>query len=335
MGKPILRNTATSFPIKSALASMAVALLSNCGVLSPEPAPRSIEAGVLGPAIRPEAQHYGNDSFIYTAQLYGNDLKVYKRSGTKLAYVETLTSGIAAPAGTVATVNGWWYVANGGDSNVVIYQTGKSGPTGPVGQLDDSGQDPVNVAVTPNRRFVAVSNYGSASESGSVSVYLNRATEPTRLLSYGSAVQGAGVAIDHQGNCFWAFNDLSSNSGSVVEFARCSGKGSVVISGIPKAGGIVFDQSGDLYYVNEITSGSLYSGIWRCSKTSACQLFTPMGAFGEPTNLNFDYKAKELWAADATGYIDEVDPKTGSVTKISADGGATDPPVGIAPEPGQ
>ena len=99
-----------------------------------------------------------------------------------------------------------------------------------------------------------------------------------------------GVAIDHQGNCYWSFNDPKTGSGSVVEFAGCNGTGTLIVSGIPNAGGIVLDQSGNLYYVNQTTNGSFYSGIYACKKASHCSFF--VGGFGQPTNINFDYKQK-------------------------------------------
>jgi DNA-binding beta-propeller fold protein YncE len=48
--------------------------------------------------------------------------------------------------------------------------------------------------------------------------------------------------------------------------------------------------------------------------------------------MNFDAKEKHLWVADATGYIDAVNPQTGSIKyhTISIDGD----PYGIAPSPG-
>ncbi|MBV9718833.1 MAG: hypothetical protein JOZ77_05915 [Candidatus Eremiobacteraeota bacterium] len=283
-----------------------------------------------------QAQHYGND-WMYTAQHYGNDVSVYTRSGVALTWDETISGGpFSAPSGTVATPDGWWYVANGGDANVLIYKTTHDGPQGPIGvPLSDPGQIPANVDVTPSRTLVAVSNAGSASQSGSVSIYLNRGTEPSRLLTYGSDVlQGEGIAIDHQGNCFWAFNDDATHFGSIVEFSNCEGSGSVVWSGIPMVGGMAFDQSGDLYFVNQVEQGSLGNGVYQCNKTANCRRL-PTIEFGHPTNLNFDHRSKDLWLSDSTGYIYAISPKNGEIESTTqAVGGPSDPPVGIAPAPG-
>jgi DNA-binding beta-propeller fold protein YncE len=268
--------------------------------------------------------------WMYSAQLYGEDLSVYKRSGLNLAFYKSF-DGVSAPQGTEATVNGWWYVANSGASNLLVFKSTKNGPTGPVTTLDDSSEIPNNVSVIPSRRLVAASNYETVGGSaGSVSVYLDRQTEPARILKYGNdPIQGAGVAISHKGDCYFSFNDPNTKTGSIVEFSKCNGAGQVLaLPTISSAGGIAFDQSDDLYYVDKT------AGIYRCKKTSHCSLLPAM--FGLPVNINFDMKAKYLWVADASGYIDAVDPTTGTIVyQKAAEGGPTDPPFGIAPAPGE
>jgi DNA-binding beta-propeller fold protein YncE len=277
--------------------------------------------------LSPDAQHYGND-YVYSAQLYGNDATVYKQKGRTLTPVETLFEGIAAPQGTVTTSTGWWYLANGGNANVLIYRTTKRGPRGPLGKLDDGGEIPVNVDVTPNQRLVAVSNGTSASSgTGSLSVYVDRQSHPSRVLTYGrDLLAGRGVAIDPHGDCFWSFDDESvpSAAGSIVEFPNCSGAGTLVISGITSAGGMAFDRAGNLYYIDEAV------GIYECTGVAQCKVFST--GFGLPTNLNFDASETKLWVADATGYIDAVNSSSGVIESktLSIDGD----PYGIAPAPG-
>jgi len=281
----------------------ALALLSGCGGGSSVP-PQAAAAGpgISDAPVLPQANHYGNDAYIVTAQLYGNDATVYTRSGYTLTYKETLSQGILAPQGAVTTPNDYLYVANGGRSNVLVYKVSKKNfPTYPTDTLDDYGQIPDDVSATANRNLVAVSNFSTTSGgAGSVSVYVGRESEPSQVLTYGTdTLQGEGVAIDHQGNCFWSFNDPNTNSGSVVEFAGCSGNGTAIVSGLSNAQGIVFDQSGDLYYVDQAY------GIYKCVKTSKCALWAAnqTNGFGLPTTLNFDYKEKSLWLADASGYM--------------------------------
>jgi hypothetical protein len=304
----------------------AVACLAGCTAGSPSIAPQHFIGDATSPvAVRPDAQHYEDD--VFTSQPSADDATVYERKGTSLTPVETLSYGIAAPQGTVATPSGVWYLTNAGNSNVLIYKTTKKGPKF-IGKLDDTGEIPVNIDVTADQDLVAVSNGTSASSgTGSVSVYLNGASQSSRVLTYGNdLLQGQGVAIDPQGNCFWAFDDESfaSAPGSIVEFGGCSGTGTLVISGITSAAGMTFDRYGNLYYIDEA------NGIYKCEITSDCKRFAR--GFGLPVNLNFDAKEKNLWVADATGYIYALDPKSGHIESktVSIDGD----PYGIAPAPG-
>ncbi|HTA56121.1 MAG TPA: hypothetical protein VK755_15350 [Candidatus Acidoferrales bacterium] len=322
-----------------------IALLSGCANGSATSAAPQVSAAqlVTNPgSLRTTAPLH--TSWMYTVQLYGNDAEIYQRQGLTLTPYGMIYMGLSAPSGTYATPDGYWYVANGGHANALIYQSTNHGPTGPVGTLDDYGWFPDNVAATSSRRLVALSNQSSTSGgAGSVSIYLNRQTEPSRILTYGSdPIQGEGIAISHRGDCYWAFNDPNQGgTGSVVEFTGCIGSGSLILSGIPKIGGIVFDQRDDLYYVDEINSTSKTpAGLYACQGTSNCSnLFND--STGQPMNINFDHKTKYLWLADATGFIYAVNPKCkgkgqGKGKKPCSESfqayGAA--PYGIAPAPG-
>jgi DNA-binding beta-propeller fold protein YncE len=315
------------YQTRCALAILAaVVSLAGCSAGSTAAPQLPMDSSTVLRAVRPDANFYGND--VYSAQPFGNDLSVYRRKGLSLKLLETLTNGLSGPQGIVTTPSGWLYVANGGDANVLIYRSTRKGPKGPVATLDDSGEVPIDVSITPDRKLVAVSNAASAgSGTGSVSVYVNGASQPSRVLTYGSdRLAGHGVAIDPRGNCFWSFDDVSNPLalGSIVEFARCSGTGTLVRSGITLAGGMVFDQSGNLYYIDEAL------GIYKCRQTSHCTLFPT--SLGLPVNLNFDAQQKHLWVADALGLIYALNPHTGFIElqTISIDGD----PYGIAPSPG-
>ena len=285
----------------------ALALLSGCGGGSAVPS----QAAATGPTlsnspIAPGASHYGNDSFVITAQLYGNDASVYQRKGYTLTHKTAIMYGISMPQGTATTPNGYWYLTNTGHNNVLVYKISKGSiPSYPIDTLDDHGQLPDNVSAAPSRNLVAVSNYSSTTGSaGSVSVYLSRQSEPARTLTYGNdAIQGQGIAIDHQGNCFWSFQDPNTSSGTIVEFPGCNMPGTAIISGLKQAEGIAFDQSGDLYYVDQAY------GVYQCNKTASCVLFAGNGngpsgyGFALPNNLNFDQQDKSLWLSDASGYF--------------------------------
>jgi DNA-binding beta-propeller fold protein YncE len=280
--------------------------------------------------IRPNAQHYGND-WMYSTTPGSGDATVYHRKGSKLKYDKSFSVNLSTPEGSVATRSGWWYVTNnaGGLSNVLVYRSTRKGPNGPIGTpLDDSGETPMNVAVTPDRNLVAVSNLmDGVSGVGNVTVYLDRATEPSRTLFYGGDIlAGEGIAIDQHGNCYWSFNDLSKTGalGSIVEFAQCEGSGTPLISDIVTAAGLTLDNLGNLYYVDEA------SGVYKCHGLTNCKLFAT--GFGLPVSLNFDAGDKHLWVADATGFLDAVNPQTGEIESETAS--VNGDPFGIAPSPG-
>ena len=283
---------------------------------------------------QPAVHFYGNDSMI-ASQPSTNALAVYgrKSKGDTLKFEQTLTYGLSAPMGMVTTRGRWLYVANSGDANVLVYRARRKGPQGPVATLHDEGQVPVNVAVTPNRRLVAVSNALTTSGgSGSVTVYLNRHDEPSRVLRYGSdPVQGEGVAIDSSGNCYWSFNDLKTLTGSIVEFAGCRGSGSLFKESLLDVGGMAFDRNGNLYYVDQLI------GIYKCVGES-CGLWLAVGGLGGlilPKDINFDNSSPQnLWVADGGGYIDAVSLDGLIEYVLETIGGVTNPPNGIAPVPG-
>ncbi len=160
-------------------------------------------------------------------------------------------------------------------------------------------------------------------------MYLNGQTEPSRTLTYGTdPIQGEGIAIDSRGNCYWSFNDPVQLSGSIVVFAGCKGSGTLYKSGILRAGGLAFDRSGNLYYVDQLL------GIFKCQSPSSCSLFTLVGIGGLilPANINFDSsQPQNLWVADAAGYIDAINLQGLIAYILDVLGGVTAPPIGIAP----
>lgn len=292
-------------------------------------------SGVTQTFARPATHFYGYD-FVYVSQPSDNEVVVYKRKrhGDALKPYETLSSGFSAPMGMVTTPDGHWYVANALASNVLVYNGTRHGPQGPTQTLDDSGEIPVNVAATPNRHVVAVSNGSStAGNAGSVSIYLNKADAPSYTLTFGAdPLQGAGIAIDGNGDCFWSFKDPRQLTGSIVEFPKCKGSGMQIQTGILQAGGLAFDRSGNLYYVDELL------GIFKCNGISSCGLFLSVGGvLGVilPKNINFDRRSPQnLWVADGGGYIDAVNLQGIIVYLLQALGGILNPPDGIAPVPG-
>ena len=313
----------------------AIPLLSACGQSAGVPlgAQTSANAALMQPA-KGKGSH-GGGGIIYTAQLYGNEVQIYRQQGSQLNLEGTLSSGVSSPQGSVTTRSGWLYVANTGNEDVLVY--GKKVKSGgyPTDILEDYGENPVNVDVDSSRNLVAVSNAGTSSQTGSVSVYVDRAAAPSRMLTYGSDIlQGYGIALDKTGNCYWGVYDSTIGSGYIVEFPACSDPGSIVVPNVGDAGGLAFDQSGDLFYVDRSSSTP---AIVACKHTSNCKTYK-FNQLVKPINLNFNAHDKALWVADAAGYIDQFSVQPGSL-KISfvmayPVGSASNPPFGVAPNPG-
>jgi len=314
------------------LVQLALVLVAS-GCAQDVPTPAGPDLGPSQILAQPATHFYGND-FMYSSQPASNEVVVYKRKKKSytLTPYETLTSGFSKPMGMVTTPDGRWYVANSGASDVLVYRSTHSGPKGPKATLRDDGEVPVNVDATPNHRLVAVSNGATTGGgAGSVSIYLNQQDVPSRILTYGSdPLQGEGIAIDARGNCYWSFNDPHKLSGEIVEFAGCNGPGTLYKAGILRAGGLAFDHSGNLYYVDQLL------GIFKC-QGSLCTIFAPiiLGGLISPANLNFDNSdPQNLWVADAAGYLDAVNLQGLVAYVLQIIGGVTDPPIGVAPVPG-
>lgn len=329
---------ATRFDRRSAGVLMLLAILSGCGGATTSATPSLASASILPDKnAKGGGGKGGSGGFIFTVQLYGNDATVYSRNGLSLNYQESI-QGLSSPQGTRATNQGWWYIANGTAQNVLVYRAKKNKDPKYSTTLNDYGEYPVNVDLTPSRQVVAVSNLESVSSgAGSVSVYLNRQTQPSRKLVYtgSGTVYGYGIAVDHQGNCYWSFNkSITSGNGGIVEFAGCSGSGTLIVGGIGNAGGMAFDQKGDLFYVDRSNQS-----INICPKGTGKKCSIVVQATSsepiQPVNINFDVRDKYLWVADESGYVDAVDTKTDTiVVRDQAVDGSSNPPFGVAPEPG-
>ena len=110
-------------------------------------------------------------------------------------------------------------------------------------------------------------------------------------------------------------------TGSIVKFAGCNGSGSLFRSGILRAGGMAFDHSGNLYYVDQLI------GIFKCNGPSSCGIFAPIGGSGGliiPTNINFDNSTPRIYGSPTPrGYIDAVNLAGLIVYILDAIGGMT------------
>ena len=226
-----------------------------------------------------------------------------KRSGFGLTPYETLTSGFSAPMGMVATPDGRWYIANSRiQTSWFIARRVRDPRDLRPARVPEKFRS--TSTLPPNRQLVAVSNGSTTgSGAGSVSVYLNRQDRPSRILTLETIPSGARASqLTRAATVTGTLNDPRKLTGSIVKLASCNGSGTLSRSGILRAGGLAFDHSGNLYYVDQLL------GIFKCYGWSY-GLLAPMGVGGLiiPRNINFDNGSPQsLWVADAAGYIDAV-----------------------------
>jgi hypothetical protein len=265
-------------------------------------------------------------NLVFVSDAANNVVNLYNLAGKQLAQL----TGFSEPQGLTVDADGNLYVANTGDSNILIYAPPYSGtPT----TLDDSGQFPVDVAVINNGEFVAVTNIISTSDGpGSVTLYKNGKQGATISNSDWARIYFEG--FDASGNLYF---DGEGTSGAVLvgEIAKLTSGGSTITTlttnnSIEFPGGVqvtnggkiaIDDQEGFAVYTYDAPkSGSLGSPI----KT------TDLTGSGDPVSFAFNGDNRVLWTADASDEAaNEFRYPAGGDTKkvISVSGGE---PIGVA-----
>jgi len=332
--------------------------LATQGAIAPAAARGAVALSVVPPAVsrlfhagvRPVAQNGrvnpdGTGPFITTLQAYGSDAKIYQvtttpparpwnASGPYLMYLSSFTTALNAPYGTSITPSGTWYIANSADLNVPVFTISGSGVvTGPIETLSDPVGIPVGVDANATGSLVAVSNNAGPSGGGpgSIALYADGSTTPTSTRGVAGSAFGIAVALDRGDNCYWSYNVNPSGGGSgvIVEFPKCRGKAKTIVTGIGWAGGLAFNQANDLFYTDQ-TGGT----VNRCVGNTSCHVIA--SGFGDPFAITFDSGWKHLWLTDvSTNTIYALNKLTGAQLSANpAEGGGSDPPLGIAAAPG-
>ena len=305
---------------------------------------RLFHAGVRPVAQNGRVNPDGTGPFITTLQAYGSDAKIYQvtttpparpwkhASGPYLTFLSSFTTALSAPYGASITPSGTWYIANSGDLNVPVFTISSSGVvTGPIQTLSDPNGIPVGVDANATGSLVAVSNNIGTTGPGSIELYTDGSTTPTATRGVAGSAYGIAVALDRGDNCYWSYNVNPSGGGSgvIVEFPKCRGKAKTIVSGIGWAGGLAFNQANDLFYTDQ-TGGT----VNRCVGNKSCHVLA--SGFGDPFAITFDSGWKHLWLTDvSTATIYALNKLTGAQLSANpAEGGASDPPLGIAAAPG-
>jgi hypothetical protein len=295
-------------------------------ILAPRTRARSRAfAGHLPPLAWPRSgsRRAASSGYVYTCQYSGSDCVVYDAQKGSILRVLTSASGLSNPQGTTVASNGNWYIANTGASNIPVYG---AGGTTLIKTLGDPGNFPGDVAT--HASMVAVSNVISVSGgSPSVSVYVGGATSPNYALTDPTAAEGIGVAFDAAGNCYWSYN-TAAGAGQVDEFPGCTGTPINLGITLGYAGGIAFDDAGNLNAVDQ--TGHVvdhFTGV-------GAPVTTIDPGFCGPTMISFSPTFAGMQVADAcAGYAWALTYPGGVPTppgRYQPAGGTSDPPIGVA-----
>jgi DNA-binding beta-propeller fold protein YncE len=161
-----------------------------------------------------------------------------------------------------------------------------------------------------------------------VELYAHGSTTPTGTLGVTGTAYGLGIAFDRGGNCYWSYDTAPLGPGNIVEFPKCRGSAKPIAT-VGVAAGLAFNEANDLFYVDQ-QAGT----VNRCSGNTSCHVLA--SGFSAPWGMNFDAGWKHLWLTDfGTATIYALNPKTGAILSTTpAEGGASNPPFGIAAAPG-
>jgi DNA-binding beta-propeller fold protein YncE len=195
-----------SSPMCSAtIAAAVIATLAACSGTNSSaalPGVRSATAFAKAPG-SPTAIAYISDAIENSITAYSSDGKIKLRILKKLK----------TPGGILVDANHDLWVANGGDSNVLVFAYGSAKPKL---TLSAAGLAPTDVTICPNGTvFVAV-------DAGPIQVYAHGSTKPMRTMNYKGG-QINNLACDATGNLFGT--GVANFSSAVVEFPKGKPKG--------------------------------------------------------------------------------------------------------------
>ena len=176
-----------------------VAILAGCGGATPPAGQRFTTS-----ALRPASSGSSGD-LLYVSDSGTNDVYVFSYPDGTL--VQTLT-GFKDPLRECSDTAGNVFVTNTGNSEILEYAHG--GDT-PIAKLRDPQQLPVDCAVDPVTRNLAVTNYGArGSHVGSVSIYAKSQGTPKKRRDP-IAIAYLFCTYDNAGNLFVTGLDYKYN----------------------------------------------------------------------------------------------------------------------------
>jgi hypothetical protein len=297
----------------------------------------------------PALQGTNLPSYVYTCTFYNappyqqaDGCEVWSGSGYGMQHglAKTMYPHTANPQGDAITADGTLLIADTSNSAIDSMRHANHGAPKDLSVcVSEPGEWPAFVDATKGAALIAISNiHTTTTGNGSLAVAKGCGSTAIVLKNFDAhAVQGIGVAINRDGDCFWTYNDYTvGGAGYVARYAKCKGTG----KRLPQyglygnthmgfAGGIAFDKQNNMY-LNDQTHG-----IWECpvsSKYYSCSELVYTGISGVEDNLglNFNKDWTYLFWSDEIGNQICYTPTPVTNTQICVKNSIDSPPAGIA-----
>jgi hypothetical protein len=224
-----------------------------------------------------------------------DDVYAYSLSGKLVATI----TGFSEPQGLGADLQGNIYVANTGDSNILIY---KDDYATLEKTLNDPGQYPVDAAYDPTSQVTAVTNIISTSDGpGSVSMYARGSTSPCVTVSSSDFARVYFGAFDDKSQFFV---DGENSSGAVVAGVVVGGCQAKTITTLPYSNTIDFPGGVTVTKTHEIAiddqeGAAIYTYMPSMSSLGAPVATTPLTGASDPVTFSPTRLTATVWTADA------------------------------------
>ena len=228
-------------------------------------------------------------------------------------------------------------IANTGASNVLEYPKGSTTLSK---TLSDTGYYPVDVAADSNGDIYVANIFDTSFNPGSVSYYASGATSPTSVITDPNFYQVISVSVNESHHLVTCYNN-SSGIGACDEQTGPGGTQKTIVTGLGFVGGNEFDSSEHLAVDDQV---GVVTNMYKGSTFTLCGSIPQTG---DPLFLSFNHTTllhpttSDIYIANAiNGNATESTYATCSSTSTleftySSGWSASNPPFGVATDPGQ
>ncbi len=268
----------------------------------------------------------GNQTII--SDYFNNAVYVYGGGGKVNA---TLTSGVLNPQGITTDPSGTLYVANTGNSNILIFKKPYSGST----SLNDPGQYPVGISVDKGGNIGVTNIISTSGGPGSVSFYQKGSANSCVTVSNSNWGRVYFGAFDGSGNFYVDGADVNGNTIVGVVTGECS---ATTISTLTTSNTISFPGGIQTVNGNVLVGDQLAASVFTYAPPSGGSLGAPTATTSlsgacDVVGIAIMQGLQNLWGADACN-LDAgkwAYPGGGSAVKMIT--GAFGQPIGVAVNP--